>query len=80
MWRNVVQYFLIRSRALFGEVDVRKLESRECEGVVGAVAIRAKCGRRQWRRWRNSEEGFVSIVKRERRLGCSVWDASERWK
>ena len=75
-----MQYFLILSRALFGEVEVRKVASRDVEGVVGAVAMRAKCGRRRWRRWRNSEDGFDSIVKRERRLGCSVWGASVRWK
>jgi 5'-3' exonuclease len=66
---NVVQYFLILSRALFGEVEVRKVSIRDVEGVVGAVAMRAKCGSRRWRRWRNSEDGFESMVKRERRLG-----------
>ena len=42
-----MQYFFVLSQALFGEVDVRKLVSRDVEGVVGAVAMRAKCGRRQ---------------------------------
>ena len=75
---NVVQYFLILSRALFGEVEVRKVSIRDVEGVVGAVAMCAKCGRRRWRRLRNSEDGFDSMVKRERRLGWSVWGASDR--
>ncbi len=75
-----MQYFLILSRALFGEVEVRKVASRDVEGVVGAVAMHAKCGRRRWRRWRNSEDGFDSMVKRERRLGWLVWGASKRWK
>ncbi len=67
--RNVVQYFFILSRALLGEVEAIKVAIRDVEGVVGAVAMRAKCGSRRWKRWRNSEDGFDSMVKRERRLG-----------
>ena len=41
---------------------------REACGVVGAVAIDAKCGRRHWNRWRKMDVGFDSSVKRSRRL------------
>ena len=75
-----MQYFLILSRALWGDVVVRKAVSLDADGVDGAVAIVAKWGRRQWSRRRNNEEGLVSIVNRSRRLGCSLCGISDLWK
>jgi hypothetical protein len=72
-------YLLILSRALFGDVEWSKASSREAWGVVGAMAIDAKCGRRQCRRWRNSDEGLEAMVKRSRRLLWSVCGTSDLW-
>ena len=63
-----MQYFLILSRALFGDVDRRNVAMRDAGGVVGDVPMEAKCGRSWWRRWRNNESGLDSSVKRWRRL------------
>jgi hypothetical protein len=48
--------FLILSLALFGDVGVRKLVSHDVEGVVGALAMRAKCRR-------GGSEGVGGIAK-----------------
>jgi hypothetical protein len=66
------QYFLILSRALWGDVDVRNAVSLDADGVDGAVAILAKWGRRQWSLRRMNEVGFVSMVNRSLRLVCTV--------
>ncbi len=50
------------------------------KGVVGDVLIVAICGRRQCKRWGMSEMGLLSMVKRELRLGCTVWGTSVLWK
>ena len=64
-----MQYFLILSRALCGEVEVSKACVLDADGVVGDVAMRAMLGRRQWSRRRNNEDWFVSIAKSVLRLG-----------
>jgi len=64
-----VQYLLMRSLALLGEVECRNAVILDSSGTVGADPIFAMCGRRQWRRCKKSESGLSSIVKRERRLG-----------
>ncbi len=74
-----MQYFLILSRALWGDVDVRNAVILDADAVDGAVAILAKWGRRQWSRRRNNEEGFVSIVNRSLRLGYSVCGIRDLW-
>ncbi len=75
-----MQYFLILSRALWGDVDVRNAVILDADGVDGSVAILAKWGRRQWSLRRISEEGFVSIVNRSLRLGCTVCGMRVLWK
>ncbi len=75
-----MQYFLILSRALWGDVDVRKAVILDADGVDGAVAMLAKWGRRQWSLRRIKEEGFVSMVKRLLRLLCTVCGIRELWK
>ena len=74
-----MQYFLILSRALWGDVDVRKAVILDADGVDGAVAMLAKWGRRQWSLRRIKEEGFVSMVKRLLRLLCTVCGIRELW-
>ena len=44
-----MQYFLILSLALWGDVDARKAVILDAEGVDGAVAMVAMWDRRQYR-------------------------------
>ena len=75
-----MQYFLILSRALWGDVDVRRAVILDADGVDGSVAIVAKWGRRQWSLRRMNEVGFVAIVKRSLRLVCTACGMRVLWK
>ncbi len=54
-----MQYFLILLRALFGETDVRNAWIHVDWGVAGEHPTEVIWGRRQCRRWRIREEGWI---------------------
>ena len=48
--------------------------------VVGEQRTVSKCGRRQCRRWRMWDVGFIGRVKRELRLGRRACGSKVLWK
>ncbi len=56
--------FLMQSRALFGDVEGKNNNIRDCDGLVGEHPILERWGRRQWRHWRMSDVGLDSMVNR----------------
>ncbi len=54
----------MRLHALCGETDDRKGWMRLGVGMVGAHAMFAICGRRQWNHCNMSESGLVLMVNR----------------